>query len=169
VYERFADQGFTILAFPCNQFRIQEPASNFEIMRLIQDPSQQGQTYPPQPYPFFAKVTVNDESVLCQPGVGEGSCNRGVPRCDDPNPENCLPTSTRCCMANNGVYDFLKGELPGDLDWNFVKFLIDRDGQPVRRYISSVAPNAIEDDIAALIEGKKLPLVLANSTHMPSH
>lgn len=148
MYERFADQGFTIvsspcyvvrphylyplhysfcagcatqLAFPCNQFRIQEPASNFEIMRLIQDPSQQGQTYPPQPYPFFAKVTVNDESVLCQPGVGEGSCNRGVPRCDDPNPENCLPTSTRCCMANNGVYDFLKGELPGDLDWNFGK------------------------------------------------
>lgn len=108
--------GFSIVAFPCNQFRLQEPASNYEIDQYRSLPST-----PPQPYAFMAKLTVNDDPVLCQPGAPDGSCNRGFPRCDDPNPDNCLPTSTRCCMANNNVYDYLTGVLPGELDWNFVR------------------------------------------------
>ena len=68
----------------------------------------------------MAKLTVNDDPVLCTPGGADGSCNRGFPRCDDPAPANCQPTSTRCCMQNNAVYDYLTDELPGELDWNFV-------------------------------------------------
>lgn len=139
------------MGFPCNQFRLQEPASNFEINTYTQDVNT-----PPQPYPIFAKTTVNDDPVLCQPEAPDGSCNRGYPMCTDGNVQNCLPTSTRCCMSNNGVYDYLKGVLPGDLDWNFVKFLVDQSGTPVRRYVSSVPPLDIADDIQSLLQGRKL-------------
>jgi len=131
---------------------LQEPASNFEIDTYTQD-----EATPPQPYPIFAKMTVNDMPVLCQPGVPDGSCNRGFERCSDPSVARCLPTSTKCCMANNGVYDYLLGEIPGEIDWNFAKFLIDQNGVPVRRYVSSIPPLAIEDDIDALVNGRPLP------------
>jgi len=31
LYERYKEKGFAILAFPCNQFRNQEPKQNHEI------------------------------------------------------------------------------------------------------------------------------------------
>lgn len=45
-----------------------------------------------------------------------------------------------------------KGGVLGDaIKWNFTKFLLDRDGQVVRRYPPTVAPAAIEADIRALL------------------
>lgn len=54
-------------------------------------------------------------------------------------------------MANNGIFDFLKAALPGSLDWNFVKFLVGRDGQVIRRYVSGVYPLELEPDIVAAL------------------
>ena len=50
------------------------------------------------------------------------------------------------------LYAFLKRARPGLLGtgwikWNFTKFLIGRDGQPVARYAPSVEPEAIAPDI----------------------
>ena len=45
-----------------------------------------------------------------------------------------------------------KGGVLGDaIKWNFTKFLIDRDGRPVRRYAPTVDPAAIEADIRKLL------------------
>ncbi|KDO33920.1 hypothetical protein SPRG_01799 [Saprolegnia parasitica CBS 223.65] len=49
------------------------------------------------------------------------------------------------------VYAFLKDRLPGDITWNFAKFLVDRHGQPVKRYDPNVAPFDLEADIEALL------------------
>ena len=54
------------------------------------------------------------------------------------------------------VFKFLKGEKPGvggseAIKWNFTKFLVDRDGNVVRRYGSSTEPAAIAKDINALL------------------
>ena len=49
------------------------------------------------------------------------------------------------------VYTFLKDRLPGDITWNFAKFLVDRHGQPVKRYEPNVAPFDLEADIEALL------------------
>ena len=38
------------------------------------------------------------------------------------------------------------------IKWNFTKFLIGRDGKPVRRYAPTVDPAAIENDIKALLQ-----------------
>lgn len=54
------------------------------------------------------------------------------------------------------LYRWLKDEARGILGtrkikWNFTKFLIGRDGRPVRRYGPGVKPEKIERDIARLL------------------
>jgi glutathione peroxidase len=54
------------------------------------------------------------------------------------------------------LYRYLTAQKPGLLGlkrikWNFTKFLVDRSGQPVKRYGPSTKPEAIAADIAALL------------------
>ncbi len=42
-------------------------------------------------------------------------------------------------------------EGPGDIQWNFTKFLLNRDGEVVHRYEPAVTPAEIEGDIRALL------------------
>lgn len=37
------------------------------------------------------------------------------------------------------------------IKWNFTKFLVDRNGQPIKRYASTDAPESLEKDIAKLL------------------
>jgi len=52
LYEKYRDEGFTVLGFPCNQFMNQEPGSHDEIRSFCQ--SQYGVSFP-----MFQKVEVN--------------------------------------------------------------------------------------------------------------
>ena len=52
LHERYRDQGFEILAFPCNQFMGQEPANEATIKAFARD------KYNAQ-FPLFAKIEVN--------------------------------------------------------------------------------------------------------------
>ena len=54
------------------------------------------------------------------------------------------------------LYEFLKKAQPGVLGseaikWNFTKFLVDRQGNPVKRYGSAEKPESIEKDIEEAI------------------
>lgn len=53
------------------------------------------------------------------------------------------------------VFKWLRSESGGmlgdSIKWNFTKFLVDREGNVVRRYASAVEPAAIEADILALL------------------
>ena len=54
------------------------------------------------------------------------------------------------------LYQWLRSEQPGDGDtsdiaWNFTKFLIDGDGNVVRRYEPTVTPEDIATDVADLL------------------
>jgi glutathione peroxidase len=54
------------------------------------------------------------------------------------------------------LYDWMKSEAKGllgttTIKWNFTKFLIDREGQVVKRYGSSDKPQAIATDIEKLL------------------
>ncbi|MEA5026743.1 MAG: glutathione peroxidase [Erysipelotrichaceae bacterium] len=53
------------------------------------------------------------------------------------------------------LYTFLKKEKNGlagdDIKWNFTKFLIDRQGNVVKRYGSAITPQKIAKDIKTLI------------------
>nr|GFD07229.1 probable glutathione peroxidase 8 [Tanacetum cinerariifolium] len=63
----------------------------------------------------------------------------------DVNGENAAP-----------VYNFLKtgfyGILGGDIQWNFSKFLVDKNGQPVDRFYPTTSPLTIERDIQKLLD-----------------
>ncbi|KAG0587357.1 hypothetical protein KC19_2G158700 [Ceratodon purpureus] len=52
LYTKYKDQGFEVLAFPCNQFRGQEPGSNEEIKEFAC-------TRFKAEYPIFDKIDVN--------------------------------------------------------------------------------------------------------------
>ena len=52
LYRRYRDEGLTILAFPCNQFGMQEPGTELEIAAFCRV------TYDVT-FPIFSKVTVN--------------------------------------------------------------------------------------------------------------
>ena len=54
------------------------------------------------------------------------------------------------------LFRFLKAEAPGVLGteaikWNFTKFLVDRDGNVVKRYAPKDKPEKLADDIEALL------------------
>ena len=54
------------------------------------------------------------------------------------------------------LYQHLKKSAPGVLGseaikWNFTKFLVDRNGQVVKRYASATAPEALAADIEQLL------------------
>jgi glutathione peroxidase len=54
------------------------------------------------------------------------------------------------------LYRYLKSEKSGVLGteaikWNFTKFLVDRDGRPLKRYAPTDTPEKIEKDLAAVL------------------
>ena len=51
------------------------------------------------------------------------------------------------------IYQWLTTAFPGDIEWNFEKFLIDRDGRVVRRYPPATSPDdkGVLQDIADLL------------------
>jgi glutathione peroxidase-family protein len=51
---------------------------------------------------------------------------------------------------NSVLGDFIK--------WNFTKFLVNRQGEPVRRYAPTTAPKDIEKDIVQLLNEKQSKL-----------
>ena len=55
------------------------------------------------------------------------------------------------------LYNYLKNEKKGllgstKIKWNFTKFLIDKDGNPVDRFAPTTKPESMEDDIKKLLK-----------------
>jgi len=54
------------------------------------------------------------------------------------------------------LYKYLKEALPGtlgnDVKWNFTKFLLDKNGNPSKRYAPTTKPESITDDIEKLLK-----------------
>ena len=56
----------------------------------------------------------------------------------------------------HALYQFLKGEKPGllgteSIKWNFTKFLVNRQGEVVKRFAPTVTPEKIAADIELLL------------------
>ncbi len=112
LWRKHKDQGFEVIAFPCNQFGGQEPGDADQIEEFCK--VNFGLSFP-----LMGKIEVNG------PGASP-------------------------------LYDWMKKEAPGvmgtkSVKWNFTKFLIGRDGKVVRRYAPTDKPEALEQDIAALL------------------
>jgi glutathione peroxidase len=54
------------------------------------------------------------------------------------------------------LYEYLKEKLPGILGleaikWNFTKFLVGKDGMPIKRYAPDDKPESMESDVEAAL------------------
>lgn len=111
LYDKYKDQGFETLDFPCNQFMGQAPGSAEEINSFC---TLNYQTT----FPRFAKIKVNGKEA-------------------------------------EPLFEWLKKEKSGPLgariEWNFAKFLINREGQVVERFSSKTDPLKMEDAIKVLL------------------
>ena len=59
------------------------------------------------------------------------------------------------------LYRFLKESLPGvlgleSIKWNFTKFLVGRDGEPLKRYAPSVKPESLGAEVEAALAAQGL-------------
>lgn len=96
----YADKGFSVLAFPCNDFGGQEPGSIEEIKN-------------------FCSTTYNVDFEIFEKVHAKGATTE--------------PYST-----------LNKTDPSGDVQWNFEKFLIGKDGQVLKRFKSAIEPNSPE-------------------------
>ena len=133
LYEKYHDQGLEVLDFPCNQFGHQAPGDESEIHEFCTA------KYKTQ-FDQLAKIDVNGETEeplytflkAAQPDEKvEGVKNKAAMA--------MIAKISNTCKK------------PGDIKWNFTKFLVDREGNVVKRYNPTSAPAEFEADIAALI------------------
>ena len=129
LYEKYSEQGLSILAFPCNDFGAQEPNNDEKIKGFCQ-------TNYNVTFNLFSKVSVlgpqkldlyqylYDCGLKHQGGGGWRSRIFGLVK--------------SILYRIKGKY----GPSKNEAQWNFHKFLVGKNGIPVASFLSEVAPNS---------------------------
>jgi glutathione peroxidase len=137
LYNRYKDKGFVILGFPCNQFDNQEPDNNDKIQASCL--LNYGVSFP-----LFQKINVRDEHAhplfeyLSHTKPFEGF-NKFHPAA-----KILLP------LLNEKHPEYLADDY--SIKWNFTKFLINTNGDVVKRFECTTDPIDMEADIENLLE-----------------
>ena len=121
LFEKYEERGLVVLGFPCNDFGAQEPGDEAEIADFCQ------RNYGVR-FPMFQKLEVNREArhplyhelIAAQPQARQ------------------LEGST---FADKLAQHGLSPKNPGDVMWNFEKFLVGRDGKVIARFAPDVKPD----------------------------
>lgn len=120
-----------MVAVPCNQFGIQEPGSDAEIPFCYQH-VRPGAGFI-HTFDLAAKNEVN--------GVDQDPLYTFLKA-------SCPPPKELMGLAEDYFWDPIRTT---DITWNFEKFLVDTNGQLIKRYEPAVDPNNIRDDIDAVL------------------
>lgn len=133
LYEKYHDKGFEVLDFPCDQFGHQAPGTDEEIHAFCTA------KYKTQ-FDQFAKIEVNGDNE---------SRVYTILKEQQPDEE---PVGLKNKMAMKAVEKLSKTcTKKGDIVWNFTKFLVDKDGNAVRRYDPTFDPANIEKDLVEIL------------------
>lgn len=134
LYKAYNDQGFEILDFPCNQFGNQAPGTDDEIHEFCT--LKYNTTFPQ-----MQKIDVNGDNELplytylkSQKGFEGFSGAKGLIL------SQFIKTQDKDYKNNSKI------------KWNFTKFLVDKEGNVVERFESTVEPKKIDDKIAELLK-----------------
>ncbi len=133
LYQKYNSQGLEILDFPCNQFGNQAPGDDEEIHEFCTFKYKTS-------FDQFKKIDVNGEN------------------------ETELYKYLKSQMKDEKV-EGLKGKMAmkaiekisssckndGDIKWNFTKFLVNREGEVVGRFLPTTEPSKIEENIKELL------------------
>ena len=134
LYAKYHDNGLEILDFPCDQFGHQAPGSDDEIHQFC------ALKYNTS-FDQLAKIEVN--------GPNADSIYKFLKaaRAKDDAPEAEIAKLREILAKHN----LTGAQEPGDIEWNFTKFLIDRNGNIVKRFHPTTTPEAIDAEIATLL------------------
>jgi glutathione peroxidase len=135
LYNKYKDKGLEILGFPSNQFFQQEPGTDDEIKEFCQ--LNYGVTFD-----MFSKIDVNGEDTSPLYVFLKDQVKVGY---HDPKNETAVK-----------MQSFLSEKVPQNLEgknirWNFTKFLIDRQGNVIKRFETYVPPEDLIVEISKLL------------------
>ena len=116
LYQKYKGHGFEILDFPCNQFGKQAPGSTEEITEVCRNKWL-------VPYSIFEKIDVNGENA---DPLFEYLKN------EQPFTDITGKGATKLKLVLKAMDRHYKDN--NDIKWNFTKFLVDREGNVVRRF-----------------------------------
>ena len=133
LYEKYHDKGFEVLDFPCDQFGHQAPGSDDEIHEFCTA------KYKTQ-FDQFAKIDVNGENE---------SKVFTILKEQQPNEEVFGLKNKMAMKAIEKISTTCTKK--GDIVWNFTKFLVNKDGNSVKRYNPTFNPSDMEKDILKLL------------------
>ena len=135
MYRDYHDKGLEILDIPCNQFGGQAPGSDDEIHRFCT--LKYNTTFDQ-----LAKIEVNGANAEPLFKFLKAA------RAKDDAPEAEIAKLRELLAKHN----LTGAQEPGDIEWNFTKFLIDRDGNVVKRFHPTTTPETIDAEIATLLK-----------------
>lgn len=135
LYDRYKEQDFVILGFPCNQFDAQEPDDNDKIQSFCM--LRYGVSFP-----MFQKINVRDEGA--HPLFNDLASELPFEGFNEAHPvaKILIP------LIKEKHPEYLYGD---SIKWNFTKFLINKNGQPVKRFECTTDPIDMEADIEKLL------------------
>ena len=133
LYKKYHEKGLEILDFPCNQFGHQAPGTDSEIHEFCQAKYQTS-------FDQLKKIDVNGE---------EESPLYTLLKKEQPNEEIHGIKNKMSMKAIEKISTTCKNL--GDIKWNFTKFLVDREGNVVKRFDPTFNPSDMEDDILKLL------------------
>jgi glutathione peroxidase len=116
VHDEFKDRGFSVLAFPNNQFARMEPGTNEEIISFVKE------NYPFVTFPFFEKIDVN--------GKNEHPLYTALKGDERRNYSDFSADQSEKAIENQN----LAGQAISRISHSYEKFLISRDGVMVARF-----------------------------------
>lgn len=130
LYKKYNDKGFELLDLPSNQFLNQAPGTNEEIVNFCK--INFGTTFE-----TFAKIDVNGENAHPLYKYLKEQAPTDI---DNGGMANLL-------MKLKDRFSVTKHEI----QWNFTKFLIDKEGNVVGRFAPTVKPEELESHIEKVL------------------
>lgn len=135
LYKRFAERGFEILDFPCNQFANQSPEEDEERVKFCQ--INYGTTFTQ-----FKRIEVNGPNE--SPLYTYLKSQKGFVGFD---PNHRLTSILEQRLSESDP-DYASKP---DIKWNFTKFLVDRNGNVVERFEPMTEMAIVSKAIEALL------------------
>ena len=134
IYKDYSQKGFEILDFPCNQFANQAPGTDEEIHSFCK--LRFGTTFPQ-----FSKIDVNGENA-------------------DPLFKWLTDNTKFEGFGSSEMGNMLAGVLEkfdknyadnSSVKWNFTKFLIDKNGNIIKRFEPTASLDIVRKEIESLL------------------
>ena len=131
--QKYKDQGLVIIGFPCNQFKEQDPGSDGQIEEFCQ--LNYGVTFQ-----IMKKIDVN----------GDAADPIFVYLKAQAPTEEYKGLKAKAAKAMfKRISDSAKPE--SDIQWNFTKFRISKDGKAIERFAPTTEPKDFEKDIETML------------------